>query len=77
METEEPAGTLNTSTRKARTTEASWDAHIQVRHLNAFYGKVQALDNINLEIPKRQITVIMGPSGCGKSTLLKTLNRFL
>ena len=53
------------------------DAHIQVRDLNAFYRKQQALKNVNLEIPKNQITVIMGPSGCGKSTLLKTFNRFL
>jgi phosphate transport system ATP-binding protein len=45
--------------------------------VNAFYGKVQALKDINLDIPRRQITVIMGPSGCGKSTLLKTFNRFL
>ena len=77
METGATASTLNTPTQKARTSEAGSDAHIQVRNLNAFYGKVQALDNINLEIPKRQITVIMGPSGCGKSTLLKSLNRFL
>ena len=53
------------------------DAHIQVRDMNAFYGKQQALKDVNIEIPKGQITVIMGPSGCGKSTLLKTLNRFL
>ncbi len=53
------------------------DAHIQVRDLNAFYGKQQALKDINIEIPKQQITVIMGPSGCGKTTLLKSLNRFL
>ena len=53
------------------------DSHIQVRNLNVFYGKQQALKNINLEIPKQQITVIMGPSGCGKTTLLKSLNRFL
>ncbi|HVN16739.1 MAG TPA: phosphate ABC transporter ATP-binding protein [Anaerolineales bacterium] len=53
------------------------DTHIQVRNLNAFYGKQQALKDINIEIPKQQITVIMGPSGCGKTTLLKTLNRFL
>ncbi len=52
-------------------------AHIQVRNLNAFYGKVQALKDVNIEIPKKQVTVIMGPSGCGKSTLLKSLNRFL
>src|SRR5512140_111337 len=53
------------------------DAHIQVRNLNAFYGKSQSLKNINIEIPKKQITVIMGASGCGKTTLLKTFNRFL
>jgi phosphate transport system ATP-binding protein len=53
------------------------DVHIQVRGLNAYYGRVQALKDINLDIPHRQITVIMGPSGCGKSTLLKSLNRFL
>ena len=53
------------------------DAHIQVKNLNVYYGKQQALKNINIEIPKKQITVIMGPSGCGKTTLLKSLNRFL
>ena len=69
---------MNTPTQKAQTVAPlNMDAHIQIRNLNAFYGKVQALKNINLEIPKKQVTVIMGPSGCGKSTLLKSLNRFL
>jgi phosphate transport system ATP-binding protein len=53
------------------------EAHIQVRNLNVFYGRQQALKDVNIEIPKQQITVVMGPSGCGKSTLLKTFNRFL
>jgi phosphate transport system ATP-binding protein len=53
------------------------NVHIQVRGLNAYYGRVQALKDIDLDIPHRQVTVIMGPSGCGKSTLLKSLNRFL
>jgi phosphate transport system ATP-binding protein len=53
------------------------DAHIQVKNLNVYYGKQQALKDINIEIPKNQITVIMGPSGCGKTTLLKCFNRFL
>ncbi len=53
------------------------DSHIQVKNLNVYYGKQQALKNINIEIPKNQITVIMGPSGCGKTTLLKSFNRFL
>ncbi len=52
------------------------ETHIQVKDLNVYYGKQQALKNINIEIPKNQITVIMGPSGCGKTTLLKTFNRF-
>jgi len=53
------------------------DPHIQVKNLNAYYGSAQALKDINIEIPRKQITVIMGPSGCGKTTLLKTFNRFL
>lgn len=53
------------------------DSHIQVRNLNVFYGKQQALKDVNIEIPKKEITVIMGPSGCGKTTLLKSFNRFL
>ncbi len=53
------------------------NTHIQVNNLNAWYGKQPALKEINIEIPKNQITVIMGPSGCGKTTLLKTFNRFL
>jgi phosphate transport system ATP-binding protein len=51
--------------------------HIQIRDLNVFYKKNQALHHINLDIPRQQITVIMGPSGCGKTTLLKSINRFL
>ena len=53
------------------------EAHINIRDLNAWYGRHQALKDVNLDIPRQQITVIMGPSGCGKTTLLKSLNRFL
>lgn len=34
-----------------------------------------ALDGVNLQIPKNQITAFIGPSGCGKSTLLRCFNR--
>jgi len=53
------------------------DAHIQVRNLNVAYSQNPALKNINLDIPREQIVVIVGPSGCGKTTLLKSFNRFL
>src|SRR5687767_2129486 len=47
----------------------------EVRELNFFYGKVQALKNINLLFPANQVAAIIGPSGCGKSTLLRCFNR--
>jgi phosphate transport system ATP-binding protein len=46
-----------------------------IRHLDFFYGKFQALKDINLDIEERRVTAFIGPSGCGKSTLLRTLNR--
>ena len=53
------------------------ETHIEVRNLNVYYAGTQALKDVTLAIPKKQITVIMGPSGCGKTTLLKSFNRFL
>jgi phosphate transport system ATP-binding protein len=50
-------------------------AKVSVRDLNFFYGRVQALHNISLEIPERIVMAFIGPSGCGKSTFLRTLNR--
>lgn len=48
---------------------------IAVRDLNFYYGKFQALKNIHLDIPEKQVTAFIGPSGCGKSTLLRIFNR--
>ncbi len=48
---------------------------LSCRHLDFFYGKFQALKNIDLDIAERRVTAFIGPSGCGKSTLLRTMNR--
>ena len=48
---------------------------IILQDVNLYYGEFQALKNISLAIPEKQITAFIGPSGCGKSTLLKSLNR--
>jgi phosphate transport system ATP-binding protein len=48
---------------------------IEVRDLDFFYGKSQALKAVSLDVPAHAVTAIIGPSGCGKSTLLRTLNR--
>jgi phosphate transport system ATP-binding protein len=48
---------------------------IQVESLNAWYGKSQALHDINLTVQANHATALIGPSGCGKSTFIRCLNR--
>ena len=50
---------------------------IAVKNLNVFYGKKQALFDINLNIFSNEVTSLIGPSGCGKSTLIKCFSRNL
>jgi phosphate transport system ATP-binding protein len=50
-------------------------AQIEVDHLNLFYGAFQALHDITISIPAKEVTAFIGPSGCGKSTFLRTMNR--
>jgi polar amino acid transport system ATP-binding protein len=49
---------------------------IQVRHLHKTFehGKVIALRDVSLDVPRGQVLVIIGPSGSGKSTLLRCVN---
>jgi phosphate transport system ATP-binding protein len=48
---------------------------INIKGLNVYAGENHILKDINLEIPKNKITVLLGPSGCGKTTLLKSMNK--
>jgi phosphate transport system ATP-binding protein len=48
---------------------------ITTQNMNFYYGKFQALKDINIDIPANKVTAFIGPSGCGKSTLLRTFNR--
>ena len=48
---------------------------LRMENLNLFYGASQALYDIQLEIPRQQVTAFIGPSGCGKSSLLRCINR--
>jgi phosphate transport system ATP-binding protein len=48
---------------------------IETRDFSFWYGTKQALFNISLTIPGREVTALIGPSGCGKSTFLRSLNR--
>lgn len=48
---------------------------LSIDALSLYYGQKQALFDISMAIPKRQVTAFIGPSGCGKSTLLRCINR--
>jgi phosphate transport system ATP-binding protein len=50
-------------------------AIIEVRALDFYYGKFQALKSISLDFAVNRITALIGPSGCGKTTFLRSLNR--
>lgn len=48
---------------------------IKIRDLDFYYGSVQALNQVCMDIMPNLITALIGPSGCGKSTFLRCLNR--
>jgi phosphate transport system ATP-binding protein len=48
---------------------------MRAQKVNFFYGKVQALRDINLAVHANCVTAMIGPSGCGKSTFIRLFNR--
>ncbi|MCK4655069.1 MAG: ABC transporter ATP-binding protein [Candidatus Cloacimonetes bacterium] len=52
-------------------------SYIEVKNLTKYYGKLKALDNVSLSIPKGRIIGLLGKNGAGKSTLMRCLLGFL
>jgi phosphate transport system ATP-binding protein len=57
------------------TTAIDAAGRIDVERFNFWYGRTQALFDIDLAIAPRGVTALIGPSGCGKSTFLRSINR--
>ncbi len=49
------------------------DPLLQIRGLNAFYGDVQVLWDVSLEVAPGEIVAVIGPNGAGKSTLMRSI----
>jgi multiple sugar transport system ATP-binding protein len=48
-------------------------AEVALRNVSKKYDEVEAVRNVNLEIPDKEFLVLVGPSGCGKSTTLRMI----
>ncbi|NQE93416.1 amino acid ABC transporter ATP-binding protein [Nocardia terpenica] len=48
---------------------------ISMRKVDKHFGNLHVLRDINLEVPRGQVVIVLGPSGSGKSTLCRTINR--
>ncbi len=57
------------------TSLASGDALVSVRGVNKHFGALHVLKDIELEVQRGEVVVVIGPSGSGKSTLCRTINR--
>ena len=55
--------------------DAEAPVKISAQGVNVFYGEKQALFDVSLDMPDKQVTALIGPSGCGKSTFLRCINR--
>jgi phosphate transport system ATP-binding protein len=51
------------------------DPYVVAEDVNVYYGDNHAIQNVTLEISKKEVIALIGPSGCGKSTFLRCLNR--
>jgi len=74
-------GLAHLAKRSGRPRAAAGSAHLiqppkmTAKGVDVFYGEVQAIKNVDLDIPTDEVTALIGPSGCGKSTFLRVLNR--
>jgi glutamate transport system ATP-binding protein len=48
---------------------------IRIKAVDKFFGPLHVLKDINLDVPKGEVVVVLGPSGSGKSTLCRSINR--
>jgi phosphate transport system ATP-binding protein len=63
------------ATRKPTVANATASIKARAESLSFYYGAVQALKDLNIEMREKQVTALIGPSGCGKTTFLRCFNR--
>ncbi len=59
----------------ADATQAKGDTIISIEGVHKYFGDFQALSDINMNVGRQEVVVVIGPSGSGKSTLIRCINR--
>ncbi|WP_303841856.1 phosphate ABC transporter ATP-binding protein PstB [Natronobeatus ordinarius] len=67
--------TTDVQTETRDRTDRSHDIVLEARNLDVYYGDDQAISDVSMAIPEREVTALIGPSGCGESTFLRSINR--
>ena len=60
---------------RGETASAAAPPMIAMRNVDKHFGDLHVLRDVNLEVPRGQVVIVLGPSGSGKSTLCRTINR--
>ncbi|MGF1592770.1 MAG: ABC transporter ATP-binding protein [Kiloniellaceae bacterium] len=76
-----PGTAVRSGSSAARQSWAPWNdpnekPHVQIVGVTKRFGDFVAVDNVSLDIYKREFFSLLGPSGCGKTTLLRMLAGF-
>ena len=50
------------------------DSMVSIQHLSKSFGDTEVLKDVNIEVKKGNVVVVLGPSGSGKSTMLRCIN---
>ena len=53
---------------------SSTDSMVSIQHLSKSFGDLEVLKDVNIEVAKGEVVVVLGPSGSGKSTMLRCIN---
>ena len=69
------SATAASTAAAASPSDAAVENRMTARKVNLWYGDKQALFDVDMDVPDRQVTALIGPSGCGKSTFLRCFNR--
>ncbi|MES3516267.1 MAG: ATP-binding cassette domain-containing protein, partial [Natronomonas sp.] len=75
QETTEELISTEVSADRSTRAEQPDETIVAARNLDVYYGREQAIDSVDIEIPENKVTALIGPSGCGKSTFLRCINR--